>query len=400
MLFPTKKYSLSILAFAVILLFAGCVQFKTMTLYDGEEPAERIPKPERISLVVEPLIYDEDATDVWGLEKDVCQDASLSDIAHSGKESLKVSWNRNAPGCKFAGIGIGWDAWAGKDLTAIMDHAAIQMYVRTQEGKAYGLPIVLTLIDYSQGMGFAYTNNKYFERSAIDEEWQKVVVPLNSFDIETENLDPSNIQQLQLELQQSGSFYLDDISLVFYEEMKLEPWMQEEVLPNPLAMPKQILDDAFINNNAWGLISDDCQKIELTEQESSEGSKSLYVRWDATSGDCSLTAFGVSWNKWNPVDLTKARETAAFEFDLKMAKGSQAKLPLKIGFEDYERAKTFVSLQSDFVEGGSYTTSWKKVKVPVSAIPNNIDYARIKQLYFQLEGRGEVYIDNLRLVKK
>ena len=127
-----------------------------------------------------------------------------------------MSWNRDVKGCKFAGIGIGWDGYAGKDLSEIMDYVAIQMYVRTQKGKSFGLPFVLTLEDYSGGMGFCYTSNKYFERTAIDEEWQKVIVPLADFDTEKENLDPSNIKQLQIELQQSGSVYLDDIKLIFY----------------------------------------------------------------------------------------------------------------------------------------------------------------------------------------
>ena len=385
---------------SLLLIFTGCVEFKKATLYDGEEQIVKPGKPKSISKLVEPRIYDEDATDVWGLEKDICQEASVSDVAYSGNESLKISWNRGAKGCKWAGIGIGWDAYAGKDLSQVMDYVAIQMYVRTQKGRSFGLPIVLTLEDYSGGMGFAYTSNKYFERSAIDEEWQKVVVPLNSFEIEKENLDPSNIKQLQIELQQSGSVYLDDISLVFYEEEAQIPWLVEEARPNPIATPIQILDDAFINNHVWGLITDACQVVELTDKEHSEGGKSLYVKWDNPNGDCKLTAFGVSWNKWHIVDLTPAYETLAFQFDLKMASGNASSLPIKIGFEDYDRAKTFVALKPEFVEGGKYSSSWKKVTVPVSAIPKDIDLKRVKQLYFNLEESGEVYIDNIQLVEK
>lgn len=390
-----KKYTL--LPFVLLFVFSGCVKFKKVALYDGIEPTIQEPIPTNISLIVEPRIYDEDATDVWGLEKDVCQEGSISDVAYSGKESIKISWNRDAKGCDFAGIGIGWDNWAGKDLSQIMDKVAIQMYVRTQEGRAFGLPMVLTLIDYSDGMGFSYTTNKYFERSAIDEKWQKVVVPLSSFETEKENLDPSNIKQLQIELQQSGSVYLDDISLVFYEEQPQTPWMVEEKLPDAIATPRQIFDDEFVNNNVWGLISDGCQSFKLSSQESSEGSKSLHLKWDGAN-DCKLTSFGASWNKWNPVDLTPIYETAAFQFDLKMASGSSSSIPLYIGFEDYERAKTFVKLKPEFVKGGQYSTDWKKVTVPISAIPEGVDLKRVKQLYFNVENSGEVFIDNLKLV--
>ena len=154
--------NLGLLLFACLFIFASCVKFKKVALYDGDEPIVVTALPKDLSLIVEPRIYDEDATDVWGLEKDVCQEASVSsNVAYSGKESLKVTWNRDAKGCDFAGIGIGWDSYAGKDLSLIMDKVAIQMHVRTQKGRSFGLPMVLTLIDYSGGMGFSYTTNKY-----------------------------------------------------------------------------------------------------------------------------------------------------------------------------------------------------------------------------------------------
>jgi hypothetical protein len=389
-----------IICFAALLLStAACVQFKQASLYDGVEVEAKPPKPKDIALIVEPVIYNDDPTDVWGLEKDSCKEASLSKTeVYSGNSALQVTWNLDAEGCDWAGIGIGWDGYAGKDLSEIMDYVAIQMYVRTQKGRAFGLPMVLTLEDYSGGMGFAYTGNKYFERSAIDEEWQKVVVPLSSFEIEKENLDPSNIKQLQIELQQSGSIYLDDISLIFYEPEPQEIWLEEEVLPDPTVFPIQVLNDSFINNNGWGLITDKCQTIALTDKESSEGEKSLYAKWDNSIEDCKLTAFGVSWNKWHPVDLTSVRQTSAIQFDIKILSENPEKLLMKIGFEVYDRAKYFASLESRFVKDGQFTNDWTKVTIPLSAIPDGLDFTRIKHLYVNLEGAGEVYIDNIQLI--
>lgn len=383
----------------LFLVTSGCVQMKTLSLYDGEEAVPKPQKPKEIELLVEPRIYDEDATDVWGLEKGDCMEGNVTEeVAYSGKESIYISWNRDEEGCKFAGIGIGWDRYAGKDLSELMEYAAIQLYVRSKEGRMFGLPIVLTLEDYSGGMGFAYTGNKYFERTAIDEEWQRVVVPLSAFDLEKENLDPTNIKQLQLELQQSGSVYLDDIKLVFYEPEPQTPWMEEEVLPNPIAMPIQILDDDFINNNSWGLISDDCQTIKLTDKESSEGNKSVHAKWDTKDGTCKLTAFGASWNKWFPVDITPIRKTGAIQFDIKMAAGSSTQLPIRVGFEDYERAKKDAALKSAFIEGSQFTDQWNTVTIPLSEIPEGLDFTRIKQLYFALDDSGEVFIDNIKLI--
>ena len=246
--------------------------------------------------------------------------------------------------------------------------------------------------------GFCYTSNKYYERTTIDEEWQKIIVPLSDFEIEKENLDFTNIKQLQIELQQSGSVYLDDISLILYEPQPQELWMEEEILPNPIAFPIQIMDDAFINNNSWGLISDKCQTIELSDKESSEGKKSLYVKWDNNVENCKLTSFGVSWNKWHPIDMSTVRQNAAIQFDIKILSKNLDKGIIKVGFEDYDRTKSFVDLEPKFTKGGQFTSDWTKVTIPLSAVSTEADYTKIKQMYFDLEGIGEVLIDNIQII--
>lgn len=401
----SSKLSLSLLS--IVFVLAGCVQFKTASLYDGIEQDPPMVKLTDIALAVEPIIYDEDATDVWGLVSDECQEATESkSVSFSGKKALDLTWNRDAEGCDFAGIGIGWDGYAGKDLSQVMDYVAIQMQVRSKKGRMFGLPIVLTLEDYSGGMGFAYTGNKYFERSAIDEEWQKVTVPLSAFDIEIENLDPSNIKQLQLELQQSGSVYLDDIKLVFYEPAPQEPWMIEEKLPNPTALPVQIFDDAFVNNNGWGLMTDECQEIRISEEAAVEGKTCVYVKWNKgvdaciESGYGGLTAFGASWNKWRPVDVRNIRTNTAFQFKIKRVDPSTNLSNISIGFEDYDRKKTAVKLdETRHLRNRPSSDAWLHLVVPFSALPESVDFSKIKHLYFSFDGKGEVYIDDIQLIE-
>ncbi len=403
-----QKYSLkstilfTIVASVMIAGSSGCVQFKPAALYEGVAYDPPAPPPTSIGKVVEPVIFSDDHQDVWGLNENLaCQQARVTKlVTYSGDEALEITWNRGAEGCDWAGIGIGWDRYAGKDLSPIMDLAAVQFYVRTITGKMFALPMVLTLEDYSGGMGFSYTANQYFERSAIDEEWQKVVVPLSSFEIEKENLDPTNIKQLQIELQQSGNVYLDDIRLVNYEKQPLMVWMEEEKLPDPIALPIVVFDDAFTNNNGWGLITNECQQISTTSAQRSEGSTSLHVKWNNGSENCSPIAFGVSWNKWHPVDITPILPNAFIEFDLKTDANMEAsKLSMQVGFEDYDRAKSFVTLQTTYAISGTYSSQWSRIRIPLSQLPANIDFKRIKHLLFNLDGSGEVYIDNIRLVK-
>ncbi len=382
-----------------LFLCAGCVEFKKMSLYSGEEVVSPAPRPNKIDLVVEPIIFEEDATDVWGLETTVCKEAGLSyDIASSGTTSILLTWDRNVKGCEWAGIGIGWDSYAGKDISEIIDYAAIEMQVRSHEGKMFGLPIVLTLEDYSGGMGFAYTGNKYFERPFIDEEWQKVVVPLNTFDMQIENLDPTNIKQIMFELQQSGSIYLDDIKLVFYQEEPQQPWLVEAPLPDPLAMPQVLFDDAFINNNGWGLMTDDCRTFTISTTEHTQGTRSIHTQWDAAPDDCKNITIGVSWHKWYPVDLTSIVATTQLTFQVKTAGGTFSELPVAVVLEDYGQVQAAPALlRSSYVTGGKYDTEWKTVTIPLAALSEGIDRTNVKQLLFRFKESGDIFIDDIRL---
>ncbi len=381
-----------------MLFAASCVTFKTASLYDGENPPYVEPVPDNIQLAVEPSIFFDSTRDVWGLEKDDCKVAEATgEAVYSGSQAIKMTWNRNTPGCVWAGIGIGWDGYAGKDLSSILEHAAIAFYVRSVQGRMFSLPFVLTLEDYSGGMGFCYTSNKYFERSAIDEEWQRVIVPLKDFDLDTENLDPTNIKQLQIELQQSGSVYLDHIELIFFTPEPLKPWMEEEKRPDPTALPITLFDDQFINNNGWGMISDACQDMNIVTAEGASKGKAIRAIWQ-NRGECHLVKFGVSWNRWFPVDLNPILNTGAISFKINYP-GTSPVSQITVGFEDYDRTKSSVVLTKAHLQGEATPNQWITVVVPLSELQDGNNTANIKHLYVAFTGSGETLIDDLQLVE-
>ena len=275
------------------------------------------------------------------------------------------------------------------------------MYVRSEKGKMFNLPIVLTLEDYSGNMAWSYTSTKYLEDYYIDENWQKVSVPLNSFDLTEDGLDITNIKQLMFELQQAGSIYLDDIRLVDYEPPAEEIWLPDAPKPAVASYPLTLFDDAFINDNGWGIFEDHCQNFRLTEETSSEGSKSIHATWDQDKEECYRVYLGVSWNKWFRTDITDAVDDMLITLDLKSDVDLLQSQNIRFGFEDYERRTSFVTLASDFLPNGTFTTGeWQTVTIPVSALPAApIDFAIIKQMIIQMDKSGDVYIDNIRLVR-
>jgi len=386
--------------FLVATLLSGCVQFKEASLYVGEERLPPSVAPSNIKLLIEPVIFANSAKDVWGLEKNACLEGSLiSDMVHSGTKAIKLNWNRSAPGCTWAGIGIGWDSYAGKDLSEVMDHAAIQMHVRSQKGKMFGLPFVLTLEDYSGGMGFCYTANKYFERTAIDENWQKVIVPLRDFDIQIENLDVTNIKQLMIELQQSGAVYIDDIELILYTPEPTAPWMKEEKLPDPTALPIVLFENQFINNHGWGMMKDECRNLAIIDGNNQRG-KVIQAKWNASETTCHALSFGVSWNKWFPTDITSILSRAEIYFELKLLNSkANESLSIQVGMEDYDRQKSFVTVQRNQLNSSPSNDDWTKIQIPLSALQGNADLKRVKHMYFSLEGSGDVLFDSIQIRK-
>jgi hypothetical protein len=409
------------LILAVVLSAPGCVQFQPAVLYSGVEPAPVPERPRKLSLAVEPVIYEDQNDDtIWFQEDANCTQGRVTDeVVYEGERAVEVSWDRGAEGCEWAGFGVGWDGWSGKDLSEILPYAAIQMHVRSKEGTMYGLPIVMTLEDYSGGMGFAYTDNKYFERTFIDEEWQTVTVPLSVFDLEVENLDATNVKQIMFELQGSGSIYVDDIQLIYYEAPEQEPWLVEAPRPNPTDLPVQLFDDAFINSNGWGLVTDDCQSIEPTATNPSTGTTALHLRWDLSPDDCYEAAMGVSWDKWYPVDVTPIEQRAAIQLDVRLPSGTADSLPVRVGLEDYSRQFSGATLDGRLVPSGQFTSEWQTVTIPLNelqagqrdlaAAPATVggevapprvgaDMTNIKQMIVFMDESGEAFVDNIRLV--
>ena len=406
---------------AGLLLATGCVQFQPQQLYAGYEAAPAPERPRTIELAVEPVIYS-DANDdtVWFQEDARCTQGELTqDVVYDGRRAVAVTWDRGAEGCEWAGLGFGWDGWAGKDLSELLPYAAIEMQVRAREGRMFGLPIVLTFEDYSGGMGFAYTDNKYFERSFIDDEWQTVTVPLTAFDLAApgaQPLDATNVKQLMFELQQSGSIYLDDVRLVWYDPEPQEPWIVLPERPDPTALPITLFDGAFINDDGWGLVTDACQSI-ATEAAGDRGDV-LHLRWDMRPDDCYDGTLGVSWDEWYPVDVTAIADRAAIQFDVRLASGTASQLPVRVGLEDYGRQLSQIILDARYADAPAFTEAWTTVTIPfdelrgggrelasapatvgdLPAFENGADFSTIKQLMFFLDDSGEVWIDDIRLV--
>ena len=210
------RQTLSYLLVACTLLLGGCMSFKEVVLYDT--PSSE-PEPPNINGFYALSVFEDHLSgEVWYTEDKACIEViPSSEIKASGAGALRLKWNKDGGGCDWVGLGIGWNGWAGKDISQILDKAAIQMMVRVPEGTAKGLPLACALEDYGGAQAWAGFAPKTIEGGVIDAtSWTRVVLPFDDFNFNEFDCDATNIKQMIIQFEASGDVYVDDIQIVRY----------------------------------------------------------------------------------------------------------------------------------------------------------------------------------------
>jgi hypothetical protein len=142
------KKATTIFSLIVLVGLNACVGLKHQALFDA--PSSQIA-PEGIDRFYALKIYDDNLTsEIWYTQSPKCLSVKKVDtISYSGNSALLLTWDKQAGGCPWLGIGFGWDGWNPKDLSSIIDKAAVQMKVRSPKGTIKNLPLAAAFEDYS-----------------------------------------------------------------------------------------------------------------------------------------------------------------------------------------------------------------------------------------------------------
>lgn len=378
------------MASIAVLLLVGCgIEFNTLSLEDN------VPVPEPIVGLGDfaaTKVFGNSSAEVWGLEKDECQDVKSTSVAYEGNSAIEVNWDRG--GCEWAGFGIGWNGWSSKDLSDIMHTGAFEFYIRSVEGET-SIPLMIFLLeDYGGTMCAAVFGSASLESYPINETWQKAQVPLSWFNNEEEGCDVSNIKQLVIELQNSGSVIIDEMKIVEYtpSERPADSRIAKKS-EIPFTGEAVVFDEAF--GNVWGLGTYGCRNYEITQEEAFMGKNSLAMTFKKGDGKCEWKRFGTSWTEWIAVDM----KTLAPEFECWIK--SDAALDdqdLYVGLQDYNYHELKVQITEDHVVREE--RGWKLVQVPffdagfgTEKLPGD----RIKELFLEGNGTGTIYLDELKI---
>jgi hypothetical protein len=355
------------------LLYSCGVQFHAMSL----DPLERERKINPFDLFESRVVYENTTGDeVWGPE--ACGDVSFvgEGVAYEGN-AIRVKWQAS-PECDWMGMGIGWDAWASKDLSEIMDVAAFQFKFRASEGESR-VPIMIFLLeDYAEVKSAAVLRASYMESYPLNEDWRTVTVPLSDFPARVDGIDLTNIKQLIIELQGAGDVMIDDMRIVEFAASEEAAPEEKPSITAPEQLPQVIFEGSM--PNGWGLEKNDCRDFRLE-------AGTLKMDW---TGSCLYSVMGLSWNRWIGVDWSAQKEQAAIYLEGN-ANTDAGKLFIEL--EDYNYQIERLELQK-YKQGNS---SWL---VPLSAFSEGkVNWSNLKQLRFDVEGEGNAEISAIRLQK-
>lgn len=156
-----------------------------------------------------------------------------------------------------------------------------------------------------------------------------------------------------------------------------------------------------VSSEMWGVEDVACKLVEKTEKTAFQGSSSLHLKWDRTAAGCPWIGFGIGWANWLGKDLSGIKDTAAIQFYARIDSGTINYIPIVFLLEGYDGKQAASVMNPLGIEGGKIGQSWTKVRIPLSSFDyrkTGIEISNIKQLLMQLEGTGNVYIDEMTIV--
>lgn len=197
---------------ATVRLSAQAVRAERRGLYDITTAADS----QQIDGFKSVIIYsDELGNEVWvSKEKQCVTYEKVPTPVSEGAASMHVTWDKVTGGCKWIGMGFGWNDWQAKDMTGLLEQAAVRMQVRAVKGSFSNFPVAFAFEDYTGVQSFCGFNLKQASGRFNDQSWTVVEIPLKDFPFIRNGGDLSKVKQFMIQLEGAGDIYLDDIRLV------------------------------------------------------------------------------------------------------------------------------------------------------------------------------------------
>ncbi|MFT4683276.1 MAG: hypothetical protein ACI898_001827 [Flavobacteriales bacterium] len=150
-------------------------------------------------------------------------------------------------------------------------------------------------------------------------------------------------------------------------------------------------------NDTWGMEKDECKDFQAINLGGDNGT-ALQLEWNKTS--CDWVGFGIGWDGYSPKDLSSIAETGAFFFQVK-AISERANIPTMIFLlEDYGGVFSAGVVGSHCLERYPIDGEWQEFQLGFDRFDLQecgIDLTNIKQLLVEVQGAGDIVVDNIRI---
>ncbi len=157
----------------------------------------------------------------------------------------------------------------------------------------------------------------------------------------------------------------------------------------------------YITSEGWVTESKPCITARTSNKAAFEGELGIDLQWDRSAAGCPWLGFGFGWDSWTGKDLSGIKNTAAIQFHVRTIEGQRTNLPWALGLEDFTGAQAWLGVTSNCIKAEKITTEWTRVEMPLSEFnwdEQGANASNIKQIIFNTEADGHVYIDEIKIV--
>ena len=151
---------------------------------------------------------------------------------------------------------------------------------------------------------------------------------------------------------------------------------------------------------AFGLKDIPCRSFRAVKEGSHSGEDHLHLQWDQSEG-CRYIGMGFLWKDYKGKDLSGIYEEGAIELMVRVDSGFLTKVPMFFSLADYGGKRCVTKMSLLDMEGGGIGTEWTRVRIPLQAFRperNGVNLANIKELRIEFQQKGDVHVDDIRIV--
>lgn len=164
------------------------------------------------------------------------------------------------------------------------------------------------------------------------------------------------------------------------------------------------LFDESMGSEIWVSKESACVAVNRVNKMPFSGEYCMHAKWDKIAGSCKWIGMGIGWDNWQPKDISGILDSACIQMQIRSQTDTLKSLPLALALEDYTGAQCFIGFNAKYLNGQRIMPGgWTKVLIPLSDFPFERFQTQpdmIKQFIIQFEADGDVYIDNIKLVRK